>query len=380
MASREFAEIELIAGIAERHDVAVGIIDVKSYYVETPERLADRVRLCLSYAPADRLSLRPRLRAVADGPLGGPRRSCANMVEGVRQRPGRARAVTALIEPRRPATTPCSPTSPPVRPPATTTLHLWWLGQAGFLVQWRRPPPAARPVPVRLADGQVRGDRQAARADDRAGRRPGAPRHHRRGHVEPQPHRPPRPRDAVAAADRQPGPRAWSIPEANRAFVADRLDTDPAWPIGLADGAAVDVGPFRLTGLAVAHEQLDTDEAGPPPPPRLPRRGRPVDAVPLRATPSPTTAWQTSCRRLAGGRTIDVAPAARSTGACRSAACRATSGATRRRASPTTSAPGVVMPMHYEMFAFNTETPELFVATADGARPAAPRAARPASA
>ena len=28
------------------------------------------------------------------------------------------------------------------------------------------------------------------------------------------------------------------------------------------------------------------------------------------------------------------------------------------------SAPALVMPMHYEMFAFNTETPELFVATA----------------
>src|SRR5262249_25825935 len=37
MASREFAEIELISTIAQRMDVAVGIIDVKSYYIETPE-------------------------------------------------------------------------------------------------------------------------------------------------------------------------------------------------------------------------------------------------------------------------------------------------------------------------------------------------------
>lgn len=59
MASREFAEIELIAQIAERRDVAVGVIDVKSYYIETPEDVADRVRLCLKYAPAERLAFAP---------------------------------------------------------------------------------------------------------------------------------------------------------------------------------------------------------------------------------------------------------------------------------------------------------------------------------
>ena len=42
MASREFAEIELIREIADRGtDVAVGIIDVKSYYIEAPGDVAD---------------------------------------------------------------------------------------------------------------------------------------------------------------------------------------------------------------------------------------------------------------------------------------------------------------------------------------------------
>ncbi len=59
MASREFAEIEIIKTIAAKKDVAVGIIDVKSYYVETPQDVADRVRLCLKHAPADRLSFAP---------------------------------------------------------------------------------------------------------------------------------------------------------------------------------------------------------------------------------------------------------------------------------------------------------------------------------
>jgi 5-methyltetrahydropteroyltriglutamate--homocysteine methyltransferase len=59
MASREFAEIELIAPIAKRMDVAVGIVDVKSYYIETPEDIAARTRRCLEFVPADRLVLAP---------------------------------------------------------------------------------------------------------------------------------------------------------------------------------------------------------------------------------------------------------------------------------------------------------------------------------
>ena len=59
MAGREFAELEVIEAIAERCDVAVGIVDVKSYYVETPEDVAQRVRQCLQFAPADKLAFAP---------------------------------------------------------------------------------------------------------------------------------------------------------------------------------------------------------------------------------------------------------------------------------------------------------------------------------
>src|SRR5258706_11385342 len=59
MASREFSEIELIATIAKKKDVAIGIIDVKSYYIETAEDVVQRVRLCLKHAPAERLSFAP---------------------------------------------------------------------------------------------------------------------------------------------------------------------------------------------------------------------------------------------------------------------------------------------------------------------------------
>ena len=48
-----------IAQVARHRDVAVGIVDVKSYYIETPEDIAARVRRCLEYVPADRLVLAP---------------------------------------------------------------------------------------------------------------------------------------------------------------------------------------------------------------------------------------------------------------------------------------------------------------------------------
>jgi 5-methyltetrahydropteroyltriglutamate--homocysteine methyltransferase len=59
MASREFAEIELIRTVAGMADVAVGIVDVKNYYIETADDIAARVRKCLEFAPAERLSFAP---------------------------------------------------------------------------------------------------------------------------------------------------------------------------------------------------------------------------------------------------------------------------------------------------------------------------------
>jgi 5-methyltetrahydropteroyltriglutamate--homocysteine methyltransferase len=59
MASREMAELEIIELIASQKDVAVGIIDVKSYYIESIDDVATRVRAALEHAPADRLSFAP---------------------------------------------------------------------------------------------------------------------------------------------------------------------------------------------------------------------------------------------------------------------------------------------------------------------------------
>jgi 5-methyltetrahydropteroyltriglutamate--homocysteine methyltransferase len=82
MASREFAELGIIARIAESHDVSVGVIDVKSYYVETPEDVAARVRRCLEFAPAGRLSFAPDC-GLSQTARWAARRKLENMVKGV---------------------------------------------------------------------------------------------------------------------------------------------------------------------------------------------------------------------------------------------------------------------------------------------------------
>ena len=52
------------------------------------------------------------------------------------------------------------------------------------------------------------------------------------------------------------------IPEANRAFVATRLGCDEAWPVGLEDRRSAVIAGWQFTGIAAAHNSLDTDEAG----------------------------------------------------------------------------------------------------------------------
>lgn len=84
MASREFAELWLIRDIASRCDVAVGVVDVKNYYVETPDDIARRVKRCLEFASAERLVLAPDC-GLSQTARWAARRKLVNLVAGVRQ-------------------------------------------------------------------------------------------------------------------------------------------------------------------------------------------------------------------------------------------------------------------------------------------------------
>jgi 5-methyltetrahydropteroyltriglutamate--homocysteine methyltransferase len=83
MVSREFSELEIIEELAERVDVGVGVVDVKNYYIETPEDIARRIERCLRFVPADRLSVSPDC-GLSQTARWASQRKLANMVTGAR--------------------------------------------------------------------------------------------------------------------------------------------------------------------------------------------------------------------------------------------------------------------------------------------------------
>jgi 5-methyltetrahydropteroyltriglutamate--homocysteine methyltransferase len=76
--------LEVIEKIAAQTDVAVGIIDVKSYYIETVDDIAARVEECLQHAPADRLSFAPDC-GLSQTARWAAKQKLNNMVAGVRK-------------------------------------------------------------------------------------------------------------------------------------------------------------------------------------------------------------------------------------------------------------------------------------------------------
>ncbi len=58
-ANREMAEIEHWREIGVDRDVACGVVDVKSFYMESPEDVAERLALCAKFIPPERLSAVP---------------------------------------------------------------------------------------------------------------------------------------------------------------------------------------------------------------------------------------------------------------------------------------------------------------------------------
>ncbi len=83
MANREFAELELLAPFAEKMDVAVGIIDVKNYYIETEADVVERIKRCLQYVPAEKLSVAPDC-GLSQTARWASRQKLINMVKGAK--------------------------------------------------------------------------------------------------------------------------------------------------------------------------------------------------------------------------------------------------------------------------------------------------------
>lgn len=58
-ANRELAELSLWQEFPSDKELAAGLVDVKNYYVETPEDVAERIRAALRYVAAEKLTITP---------------------------------------------------------------------------------------------------------------------------------------------------------------------------------------------------------------------------------------------------------------------------------------------------------------------------------
>jgi len=137
--------------------------------------------------------------------------------------------------------------------------RLWWLGQSGFLLQWQGVHVLLDPY---LSDSLTRKYAQTDKPHVRMTELVIDPArlsfvdvvtstHNHTDHLDAETLRP------ILAAN--PGLKLV-IAEANRAFVAERLGIDPAMPIGVDDGGVSDVAGIRFSGVASAHETVERDE------------------------------------------------------------------------------------------------------------------------
>jgi len=58
-ANREMKEVELLKEISADREVGAGVVDIKSFYVEPAEEVAERIRTVLRHVPAEKLTLVP---------------------------------------------------------------------------------------------------------------------------------------------------------------------------------------------------------------------------------------------------------------------------------------------------------------------------------
>lgn len=138
---------------------------------------------------------------------------------------------------------------------------LWWLGQSGFLVKGRSGRVLLDPY---LSDTLTRKYAETDNPHVRMTRLAISPRELRHISVVTSSHNHTDHLDAeTLAAIFSGNPSAgFLIPEANRAFVAERLHCHRNWPLGLADGQCIMINGIKFHGIPAAHNEIDRNELG----------------------------------------------------------------------------------------------------------------------
>ena len=147
------------------------------------------------------------------------------------------------------------------RPLADEELRVWWLGQSGFLVRHGGSFLLLDPY---LSDSLTQKYAHTDKPHVRMTERVIAPEklapvsvvtssHNHTDHLD---------ADTLIPLRKVNPQMRLVIPEANRAFVAERLGISVSEPVGLDDGASAEVNGWHFTGIAAAHDALDRDDDG----------------------------------------------------------------------------------------------------------------------
>jgi L-ascorbate metabolism protein UlaG (beta-lactamase superfamily) len=139
--------------------------------------------------------------------------------------------------------------------------RLWWLGQSGFLLQWQGIHVLLDPY---LSDSLTWKYSQTDKPHVRMTELVIDPAllsfvdiatssHNHTDHLDAETLGP--------IIERDPSLKIV-IPEANRSFVTDRLKIDRTKPIGVDDGSTIELSGIRFSGVASAHETVERDEQG----------------------------------------------------------------------------------------------------------------------
>ena len=234
--------------------------------------------------------------------------------------------------------------------------RLWWLGQSGFLLQWQGIHVLLDPY---LSDSLTRKYSQTDKPHVRMTELVVDPAqlsfvdiatssHNHTDHLDAETLGP------ILARNRS---IKLVIPEANRAFVADRLKIAPAAPIGLDDQSSIELSGIRFSAVASAHEIVDRDEHG-----RVKALGYVLRFGDWSLYHSGDTLRYDGMAEKLRPFAIDVA------------LLPINGRAPERRVPGNLSGPEaaqlaqdigakLVIPCHYEMFEFNTATPDAFADT-----------------
>lgn len=228
--------------------------------------------------------------------------------------------------------------------------HLWWLGQSGFLVQWQGNHLLLDPY---LSDSLTRKYATTDKPHVRMTERVVAPEcldfidvvtssHNHTDHLD---------GETLKALFKVNPKLEMIIPEANREFVADRLEIVPDILIGLDAGESVAIGPFKFTGVPAAHETIEKDDGG-----RCKFLGYVIEFGRWTIYHSGDTLAYPGLEDLLRGWTIDVALLPING---RSPERRVAGNMNGREAARLARGIGarLVIPCHFEMFEFNTADP-----------------------